>query len=304
MKKFIIAAILGLSANAMNAQTDMITALKAMDGVVYTEYWNVEPVVGGKNVFSGKRYVATVKPVNNRFGKIVGFDAFSKEDPNEKDISYNYMYNKFDHYTHPSYMTAAADHAYVIINGCIFYLEHFESTTSFEIDAMWFPTVPKDRAADPVFKGSKMADMKTVDLMKMLKDYFVDMQKVQAANPYNEANQNEADVMKFMVDSTQLTYDNANAAYWNSPEGQAKLNQLRKPKVTLVNDTQSDVLMCYGQGVSTILKPGETKTFSCDNGKIFKGKRRENSEQLDSTGEVLLNLDGNNCGVEIKASTL
>jgi hypothetical protein len=201
-------------------------------------------------------------------------------------------------------MTAGAGHVYVIINGVIFNLEHFESTTSFEIDIMWFPSVPKDRAADPVFKGSKMADMKSVDLLKLVKDYFVEMAKVQAANPYDATTQNEVDVMKFMVDSTQLTYDNANAAYWNSPEGQAKLNQLRKPRVTLINDTQSEVLMCYGSGVSTVLKPGEKKEFSCDNGKIYKGKHRENSEQLESTGDVLLNLDGNNCGTEIKASTL
>lgn len=304
MRKIMLAGLLSLSAHAMNAQIDMITSLKSMEGVVYTEYWNVEPVPGGKNVISEKRYVATISPVKNRFGHIVGFDALSKEDPSKKNITYNYMYNIFDHYTHPSYSTGAANHAQVIVNGCIFELEHFESTTQFEIDKIWIPSVPKDKAADPVFKGSKMADMKSVDLMKLIKDYFVEMKKIQEANPYSEAMQEEANTMKFIVDSTQLTYDNANAAYWSSPEGQAKLNQLRKPKVTLVNDTQSDVLLCYGQGVSTVLKPGEKKEFSCDNGKIFKGTHRANSDQLDSTGEVLLNLDGNNCGREIKASTL
>ncbi|HTF04259.1 MAG TPA: hypothetical protein VK826_09535 [Bacteroidia bacterium] len=304
MKKIILATLLGLSVTASHAQIDMITSLKAMDGVVYTEYWNVVPVEGGKNTISEKRYVATVSPVKNRFGHIVGFDALSKENPAEKNIDYNYMYNIFDHYTHPSYSTGSASHAQVIINGCIFDLEHFESTTQFDIDKIWIPSVPKDKAADPVFKGAKMSDMKSVDLMKLIKDYFVEMKKIQDANPYNAAMQEEANTMKFIVDSTQLTYDNANAAYWNSPEGQAKLNQLRKPKVTLVNDTQTDVLMCYGQGVSTVLKPGEKKEFSCDNGKIFKGKLRANSDQLDSTGEVLLDLDGTGCGREIKASTL
>ncbi len=304
MKKIMLAALFSVSLNVMNAQIDMITSLKAMDGVVYTEYYAVTIAEPGKNTISGKRYVSTVSPVKNRFGHIVGFDALSKENPAEKDILYNYMYNIFDHYTHPSYSTGSASTAQVIINGCIFELEYFESTTQFGIDKIWIPSVPKDKAADPVFKGSKMADMKSIDLMKLVKDYFVEMKKIQDANPYNATMQEQANTMKFIVDSTQLTYDNANAAYWNSPEGQAKLNQLRKPKVTLVNDTQSDVLMCYGQGVSTVLKPGEKKEFSCDNGKIFKGKHRENSEQLDSTGEVLLNLDGNNCGREIKASTL
>jgi hypothetical protein len=303
MKKIMLAVLLGLSCVEMTAQIDMITSLKSMEGVVYTEYWNVEPA-DGKTVISEKRYVAVVSAVKNRFGQVVGFDATDKEKPTEKRIRYDYMYNSFDHYTHPSYSTASANHAYVIINGCIFTLEHFVSTTQFDIDIIWIPAVPKDKAADPVFKGSKMSEMKGQDLKKVVLDYFVAMKKIQDANPYNESMQEQVNTMKFIKDSTQLTYDNTNAAYWNSPEGQAKLNQLRKPKVTLVNDTQSDVLMCYGQGVSTTLKPGEKKEFSCDNGKIFKGKVRANSDQLDSTGEILLDLNGTNCGREVKASTL
>lgn len=304
MKRLILSLLLALPAGFTNAQTDMITALNTIgESVVYTEYWDVTPTPGGKNTIGGKRYVATLKLQKNRFGKTTGFDAVEKEG-GAKKITYNYMYNKFDHYTHPSYISAAADHAYVIINGVIFYLEHFESTTSFEIDAVWVPSVPKNRAEEAIFKGAKMGDLKSADLMKLVKDYFAEMQKIQAANPYNETAQAEADAMKFAVDSTQLTYDNANAAYWSSPEGQKKLNQLRKPKVTLINDTGADVLMCYGQGVSTTLKPGEKKEFSCDNGKIFRGAIRPNSTQLDNTGKVLLDLNGNNCGITINASTL
>lgn len=304
MKRLILSLLLAFPAGFANAQTDMITALNTIgESVVYTEYWEVTPTPGGKNTIGGKRYVATLKLQKNRFGKTTGFDAVEKEG-GAKKITYNYMYNKFDHYTHPSYISAAANHAYVIINGVIFYLEHFESTTSFEIDAVWVPSVPKNRAEEAIFKGAKMNDLKSADLMKLVKDYFAEMQKIQAANPYNETAQAEADAMKFAVDSTQLTYDNANAAYWSSPEGQKKLNQLRKPKVTLINDTGADVLMCYGQGVSTTLKPGEKKEFSCDNGKIFRGAIRPNSTQLDNTGKVLLDLNGNNCGITINASTL
>ena len=79
---------------------------------------------------------------------------------------------------------------------------------------------------------------------------------------------------------------------------------MRKAKVTLVNDTGADFLICYGQGVSTTLKPGEKQEFSCDNGKINKGKIRANSTQLDDTGVTIMNLDGNNCGATINASTL
>lgn len=304
MKKLILSLLLALSAGLATAQTDMATALNAIgESVVYTEYWDVTPTPGGKNTIGGKRYVATLKPIKNKFGKTVGFDAIEKEG-GAKKITYNYMYNQFDNYTHPSYMSAAADHAYVIINGVIFYLEHFTNTTSFEIDAVWVPSVPKDRSDDVLFKGAKMSDLKSADLMKLVKDYFVEMQKIQAANPYNETAQAEADAMKFAVDSTRITYNNANAAYWNSPEGQKKLNQLRKPKVTLINDTGADFLMCYGQGVSTTLKPGEKKEFSCDNGKIYQGTVRANSTQLDNTGKVILDLNGTNCGVTVNASTL
>lgn len=305
MKRLLISMLLTLMVSFVSAQTvDMITALNAIgESVVYTEYWDVSSSPGGKSTIGEKRYVATLKPVKNRFGKIVGFDALEKGSGSKK-ISYDYMYNQFDNYTRPAYMSSAANHAYAIINGVIFYLEYFESTTSFEIDAVWVPTIPKDKASDPIFKGGKMSELKSTDLMKLVKDYFSEMQKIQAANPYNDVEQSEADVMKFMVDSTQLTYDNANAAYWNSPEGQKKLNQLRKPRVTLVNDTGGDFLICFGQGVSVTMKPGEKRQFSCDNGKINRGKIRPNSTQLDDTGVTVLNLDGNNCGVTINASTL
>ncbi|MDQ3111678.1 MAG: hypothetical protein M3R17_17450, partial [Bacteroidota bacterium] len=274
MKKIGLFILLGLFAQISFAQTDMASALQAIgENVTYTEYWDVRPVAGAKNTIGGKRYVATLKPVKNRFGKIVGLDAIDKED-GEKRIRYDYMYNSFDNYTHPSYMTAAAEHAYVIINGVIFYLEHFENINSFEIDAVWIPSVPKDRSGDAVFQGGKMSDMKSADLMKLVKDYFVAMKKIQEANPYNEAAQAEADAMKFTKDSTQVMYSQVNANYWSSPEGQKKLGQMRKAKVTLLNDTGADFLVCYGQGVSTTLKPGEKKEFSCDNGKSNKGKVR------------------------------
>lgn len=305
MKQLLLSLLLTCAVGIVSAQTtDMSTALAAIgESVVYTEYWDASPAGEGKTTIGGKRYVATLKPIKNRFGKIVGFDAIEKGSGEQK-ITYNYMYNKFDHYTHPSYLSAAADHAYVIVNGVIFYLEYFESTSSFQVDAVWIPSVPKDRASEATFKGAKMGDLKSTDLVKLVKDYFVEMQKIQAANPYNETAQNEADAMKFTVDSTRLTYDNANAAYWNSPEGQKKLNQLRKPRVTLVNDTGGDFLICFGQGVSVTMKPGEKREFSCDNGKINRGKIRPNSTQLDDTGVAVLNLDGTNCGAIINASTL
>lgn len=298
--------LLALPAGITQAQTDMITALQAIgDKVVYTEYWDVTPVPGGKNTIGEKRYVVTLHPVTNRFGKVVGFDAIDTKEAGKKRIEYYYMHGSFDNYTHPSmFFKKSSSIAYVIINGVIFELEKFKDANTFEIDKLWIPAVPKDRSGDAIFAGAKMSDLRSADLKKMVTDYLTAMKKVQDANPYNETAKAEADAMKFAVDSTQLTYTNKNAAYWNSPEGQKKLNQLRKPNVVLYNDTQGEVLMCYGSGVSKVLKPGEKLEFTCDNGKIYKGKHRPNSEQLDSTREVLLDLDGKNCGVTINASTL
>lgn len=305
MKKLALFILLGLFTKVSFAQTDMATALAAIgENVVYTEYWNVEPNPGGKNVISEKRWVTTLKLEKNRFGKVVGFDALETTGEHEKHISYNYMNNKFDHYTHPSYMSVEPANAYLFINGVIFKLEYFESITSFEIDAMWMPTIPKERAGEAIFQGGKMSDMKSVDLMKLVKDYLAGMKKIQDASTYSETEQAEVDAMKFTKDSTQIMYDQGNADYWNSPEGQKKLGQMRKAKVTVVNDTAGDFLMCYGSGVSLTLKPGEKKEFTCDNGKINKGKIRPNSSQLDDTGITILDLDGNNCGATINASTL
>jgi hypothetical protein len=306
MKRFLFSLLLALPAGLTHAQTDMITALQSIgDKVVYTEYWDVTPVPGGKNTIGEKRYVVTLHTVTNKFGKVVGFDAIDTKEAGKKRIEYYYMHGSFDHYTHPSmFFKKSSSIAYVIINGVIFELEKFKDANTFEIDKLWIPSVPKERSGDAVFNGAKMSDLRSADLQKMVTDYLNAMKKVQEANPYSEPVQVEVDAMKFAVDSTQLTYNNANAAYWNSPEGQKKLNQLRKPRVTLVNDTGADLLMCYGQGVSTTLKPGEKKDFSCDNGKIFKGAVRPNSTQLDNTGKVLIDLNGTNCGITINASTL
>lgn len=306
MKKTVFFIVAGLLALTGFAQTDLATAIKTIgEDVQYSEYWNVQLGDGGKNIISEKRWVVTLKSVMNRFGKFAGFDGIDTKEPGKKRIEYYYMYYTLDHYTHPAYMlNENGNVAHMIINGVLFQLTDFKGPESFTIDKMWFPKVPKDRAKDPIFQGSGMGDMKSADLKKLIRDYLAGMKKIQDANPYSEQVQTEADAMVFSVDSTRIMWNQKNAAYWNSPEGKAKLASMQKPKVTVYNDTQGEVLMCYGQGAYTVLKPGQKKTFSCDDGKIYKGKHRENSQQLDSTGEVLLNLDGNNCGTTINASTL
>jgi hypothetical protein len=269
MKKVALILLFAIISKFSTSQTDMITALETIgEDVVYTEYLFVTITAGQKNSISTTRYVTKLKLEKNRFGKTVGFNAIETKDGNEAKIKYDYMYNKFDNYTHPSYMTAAADHAYVIINGVIFYLEHFDNTTSFDIAQVWMPKVPKARAEEAIFQGGKMSDLAKADLMKLIKDYFVEMKKIQEANPYNEKAQEEADAMKFTVDSTQLTYNNANASYWGSEEGQKKLAALRSKKegdgwVVIKNTGKKEMNVITDKGTSSHIAPGATSKWPC-----------------------------------------
>jgi len=306
MKKTAIIIILQLIFKICPAQIDMITALKTIgEDVVYTEYWGVTKEGNGKYSISGKRYVATLKPALNRFGKIVGFDAIDVKDRKAIGIKYYYMHGWFDHYTHPSYfLYKDSNTGYVIVNGVIIEFEKFESIDNFVVDGIWFPKVPKEKKGEALFQGSSMGDFKSVDIMQLVKDYFAAMKKLQDANPLNEANQQEADVMKFAYDSTIITYKQTNANYWSSPEGQKKLAQLRKPNVIVMNDTGADFCFCSGQGVSTILRPGEKREMSCNGGQVYLGEKVPNSTNLKKTNILLIDLNGNNCGTTVMASSL
>lgn len=305
MKKLVLFILLVATTKISLSQIDMITALKTIgEDVVYTEYLFVTINPGKKNEITQKRYKANLKLEKNRFGKVVGFNAIETKDGDENGIKYNYMYNKFDNYTHPSYISAAADHAYVIINGVIFKLEYFENISSFKIEQAWIPSIPKVRANDAIFQGGKMSDLQSADLMKLVKDYFVAMKKTQDETPYTETEQMEADAMKFTVDSTNIMIRQGNADYWNSEAGQKKLTQMRQPRITLTNDTGTDFCICHGQGVSTVLKPGEKKDFGCKDGKVYLGEKVPNSTNLKQTNKLLLDLNGTNCGAKINASTL
>lgn len=305
MKKISIFILLALCTNISFAQTDMITALQAIgEDVLYTEYLFVTINPGKKNEITEKRYKANLKLEKNRFGKIVGFNALGMSEGKLEGIKYNHMNNKFDNYTHPSYMESGDRWAYTIINGVIFYLDHFENTTSFDISQVWLPKIPKEKANEAIFQGGKMSDLESADLKKLVKDYFAAMKKIQETSPYSESEQKEADAMKFTVDSTNIMGRQSNADYWNSEAGQKKLAQMRQPRITLTNDTGTDFCLYHGQGVSTVLKPGEKKDFGCKDGKVYLGEKVPNSTNLKQTNKLLLDLNGTNCGAIINASTL
>lgn len=306
MKKLALLVALGLTAAASFAQTDMITALQTVgDKVVYTEYWDIVPVAGGKNTIGEKRYVVTLKPVLNRFGKVVGFDGLDAKDPSQKKIEYNYMYSQFDHYTHPSHILKSSSNiAYLFINGVIFELEKFSGPESFEIDKLWIPAIPKDRADDPIFKGAKMSDLRSANLVQMVKDYLNGMKKIQEANPYNETIQMEVNTMKFAVDSTNETYRQKNANYWNSPEGQKKLAEMRASsnqptKKTIQNTGTPGLTVIYDNGMTTHINGGSSSQFPCRENVYYAVK--DASGNYTKKGTLISGAD-QDCGKTITAA--
>ncbi len=103
---------------------------------------------------------------------------------------------------------------------------------------------------------------------------------------------------------SNITYKQTNANYWGSEAGQKKLAQMRQPRVMLTNDTGADFCLCHGQGVSTILKPGEKRDFGCNDGRVYLGEKIPNQSNLKQTNKLLLDLQGTNCGAKLNASAL
>ena len=148
-------------------------------------------------------------------------------------------------------------------------------------------------------------DMKTRDHEAVIKQYLADMKTIQetATGNFTDEEKNKLVIREQAKLDQQAGFDAKNAAYWNSEEGQRVLAKSRQPEVTLVNDTQGSVYLCYGQGASYDLKPGQKKTFSCSGGKVYRGTLRpNNSTQYDATSNVLLDLSGNDCGRTVNAS--
>ena len=175
MKKIVLFILLVACTKTSFSQIDMLSALKTIgEDVVYTEYCVVTVKPNEKNDIAVKRYVVTLKPALNRFGKVAGFDGIDTKDEKEKRIKYFYMHGWFDHYTHPSYYIQPDSRTgYVILNGVIIKLEKFESISSFQVSGLWFPKVPKSKSGEALFQGSSMSDFKSANLEQIIKDYFI-----------------------------------------------------------------------------------------------------------------------------------
>lgn len=316
MKKLTGIIVGGLMALTSFAQQSLYEAAEAYNGIEFKEYYSVTKDENGKNVFSGQRWIGTVSIAKNRFGKPVGIEVTETE-TGKKRITYSSRNDFADHYTMPAYTRGYGESAsaIMIIDGVIFELSKTnEDMTKFKIDGVWVAKssdegteetsedgkkmslkekakAMKEKAQTAMNGGEKLSSLKETDLEQMIRDYVAAMKKIQQANPLSSEEKAEVAAMKFSNDSLTAAINAKNDAYWTSEEGQKKLAEMNKASTFLVNDLGGPVWICYGQGVSTELEPGEKIEFHYSTGgNVYKGTQRPNTQQADyEFSDLMLN---------------
>ncbi|MCA0430272.1 MAG: hypothetical protein LCH32_07190 [Bacteroidetes bacterium] len=194
----------------------------------------------------------------------------------------------------------------VFLDEWVYILTKWENKDRYEISKCF----KKGEAKGLKLMKLAMSSSKTMEEAKhkeALKKYFDEAFKKQeeVLPGWKEKNKALVDKKQAGKDRYKFCVDSINGRYWGSAEGQKKKAQWAQSPVYIYNDTNVEFLMCHGQGVSTFLKPGEKKEFSCSGGgKVYKGtKRPNNNTQLDKTDQLLLDLNGQNCGKTYNASS-
>ena len=310
MKKiFITLSILIASAivNKVNAQAvDQFTALESIgEGSIFRSYWGITTENGSTTGQASDNYeLKFEKDVPTRG------DAFQMVAPgtDTKKINSSFGFLEANHLTKPSFFYDNNAVAYIYINGLLYKLIKVmdpNNITSFEIDDLY--TLMKPVKGTDLSGKLAMKEMKTRDHKAVILQYLSDMKVIQetATSNYTDDEKNKL-VMREQAKADKAAGIQAkNAAYWNSEEGQRVLAKSKEAEVTLVNDTQGSVYLCYGQGAYYDLKPGQKKTFACSGTKVYRGTLRpNNSSQYDKTDNVLLDLNGSNCGRTVNASSV
>lgn len=292
-----------------SAQQDQVSALEAIgNGSTFKGYWGVE-ITGGKTSGQARSYQFELQMENDVPDR---GDAFmlNKEGTTSAKINSGFGYLEANHHTKPSaFRIQNKKSIYVYINGILYFLENASDPTNLEnlkIDEL-FVLMNAANTTEDLSGKAALKDMKIRDHIGVIKKYLTDMIVIQAdatSNFTDKENDEIAIIAQAKIDK-KAGIQAKNAAYWNSPEGQRVLAKSRQAEITLVNDTDNVLLLCYGQGVSSELDPGQSKKFSCTGTKVYRGTRREgNSSQYDATDNVLLIRGGNNCGAVINASTV
>lgn len=303
----ILVSTVGIHSVSAQAQ-DQHSALRAIgEGSVFKNFWGIS-TSGGATTGQASSYQYELKFENNVLDKMSTF-VMNKVGTDEAKINSGFGYLEPNHYTKPSVIYNEDNYlGYVYIDGIMYALKGIkdpQNITSFKIDEIYVLM----KAAQGEHTSGKVAlkEMKSRDHEAVIKQYLADMKKTQenATANFSEEVKNEIAIIEQAKIDKEAGIQAKNAAYWNSEEGKRKLGEMRQEDVTLVNDTQGDLYLCYGSGAYKALKPGEKTTFSCLGGKVNRGTLRpNNNSQYDKTDNVLLDLDGNNCGRTVNASTV
>lgn len=303
---FITLFVAMVFSNAFAQAIDQFTALQSIgEGSVFQSYWGltVTPGKTSGQLDKTKRELKFEMDIPERG------NAFMMVDQNTKKMEINcgFGFLEGNHLTKPS-LYFYSNHAFAYLDGLMYYLKGIKdpnNISSFEIARIYVLMSP----TKGVHTSGKAAikEMKTRDHVTALKNYFKEMKSIQekATENFTEEEKNKIIMIDQAKKDKKAGNQAKNAAYWNSPEGQRKLAEMRQPDVVLINDTRGSLYLCHGSGAYTELKPGEKKSFSCLGGKVYRGTPRpNNNSQYDATDNLLLDLNGSNCGRIVNASSV
>mgnify|MGYP000917416446 CR=1 FL=1 len=315
IKKEIVYASL-LVGGLLNAQEDQTSKATKMGEGAFMSYVINES--GGNYTFAGiNKEVWTLgfKAYQTDFKEITinKTDGYSKEEsyfPDEEAFPATYVKGRLNTETVMrgwDYIELDKERRMVVLDEWIYFLEKWQDKDHYRIQACIkkgeYKGLKLIKMAMGAAKEMEKANHKET-LQKYLDEAFKKQSELLPAWQAN--NKAKTDKRQAAKDRYRFTIDSVNGKYWNSAAGQKKKAEWAKSPVYIYNDTNTEFLMCHGQGVSTLLKPGEKKEFTCaGGGRVYKGKRRagNNTTQWDSTGQLLLDLNGTNCGVTYNAST-
>lgn len=310
--KIIIALSLGLT-GLVNAQEDQTTKADKMGEGTYMSY--VITRDGNSYKYAGihkEKWAFSFKPYENAGKEIVvqeeGRNAESYY-PDEEAFPCTYI--KGYYHNEPAmrgydYVQLSDEKRLVFVDEWVYILANWKNKDSYEIEKCF------KKGELSGFKLTKKAfgaakEMENANHKETLQKYLDEAFKKQSEllPAWQANNRAKIDKRQAAKDRYRFTVDSINGKYWSSAEGQRKKAEWAKSPVYIYNDTNADFLMCHGQGVSTFLKPGKKHEFSCSGGgKVYMGKRRQNNTvQLDRTEKLLLDLNGQNCGVTYNASS-
>ncbi len=301
-----------LLGSMLNAQEDQTAKANKMGEGKFMSYVINES--GGNYTYAGinkEPWTFSFKPYEGDYKEIVVQEEGRSEDsyyPDEEAFPCTYVWGRLNTESCMrgyDYIERNTELRMVVLDEWVYILEKWENKDSYRIrkcfkkgELSGFKLTKKAFGAAKEMENARHKET----LQAYLNEAFKKQNELLPAWQAN--NRAKIDKRQAAKDRYRFTIDSVNGKYWSSAAGQKKKAEWAKPPVYIFNDTNTDLLMCHGQGVSTILKPGEKKEFSCvGGGKVYRGKRRpKNVQGLDRTDQVLLDLNGTNCGTTYKAS--